>query len=303
MVSEASGEASRASLSVSLKEFEGPLDLLLYLIQKAQVNIYDIPIAEITEQFILYLDLSAQLDLDDLSEFYLLASQLLLIKSRMLLPRDKVLDDDELLEDPREELVMRLLEYQKYKRYAQLLSGTEQSDELYIPRRKQQFMLPFSDSELWEEVTVWDLLKTFSSLLRSITSEQVFNVYEEVTTRQKLTLMQELFLTHTEISFLDIVVKPDSPMDVICAFLALLEAVKYHMVFIVQHRLFGDIVIKKREEVDLDEIEIDYNEEQLEHNGPSDSKLEENLEVYDETIRTTSTEIDGEELIIELDDE
>ena len=253
----------RSKFSYRLQQFEGPLDLLLYLIQKAQVNIYDIPIAEITDQFLEYLDLAAKLDLDDLTDFYFMAAHLLLIKSRMLLPREKILDDDEQLDDPRTELVERLIEYQKFKRYSQLLYRTSQKErQLLIHRRKTQFLLPFDDSELWGEISVWDLLKTFSTLLRSITSEQVFNVYEEVTTKQKITLMNELFETQSEISFLDLVVRRESPMDVICAFLAILEAVKFHMVLIVQHKLFGDIVIKKRD--DFDNRISDWDESQSE---------------------------------------
>jgi segregation and condensation protein A len=124
-------------------------------------------------------------------------------------------------------------------------------------------MLPFEDQDLWNDVNVWDLLKTFSSLLQSITPEQVFNVYEEVTTKQKLTLMAELFETRDDISFLDIVVHRDSPMDIICAFLAILEAVKFSMITIHQHVLFGDIVIRKKQDFDPDVIDDeDFGDEE-----------------------------------------
>jgi segregation and condensation protein A len=297
------GTDSRPGLSYSLKQFEGPLDLLLYLIQKAQVNIYDIPIAEITDQFIGYLDMSAQVDLDDLTDFYLMAAQLLLIKSRMLLPREKVLEDDEELDDPREQLVERLLEYQKYKRYMTLLAGSEQTEELYIPRRKTQFLLPFDDSGLWSEVSVWDLLKTFSSLLRSISSEQVFNVYEAVTTRMKITLMGELFADRSEISFLDLIIHPDSPMDVICAFLAVLEAVKFHMVTIVQHQLFGDILIKKRGEFDQDNMEELFEEDLLREEFPLPDEGVPRRPDRIQSRYTDHADDDDDDEVIEFDDE
>lgn len=254
---------TQGALSYSIRQFEGPLDLLLHLVQKAQVNIYDIPVAQITDQFLAYLDMASSLDLDDLTEFYAMAAHLIYLKSKMLLPGDEGIEEDEEFLEMRTELVERLLEYQKFKRYTALLADSNQSGELFIQRRKSQFMLPFEDQDLWNDINVWDLLKTFSTLLRSITPEQVFNVYEEVTTKQKLAIMAELFETRDEISFIDIVVRKESPMDIICAFLAILEAVKYSMISIHQHALFGDIVIRKRDDFNVDILEDeDYGEEE-----------------------------------------
>ena len=250
-------------LSYSIRQFEGPLDLLLHLVQKAQVNIYDIPVAQITDQFLAYLDMARKLDLNDLTEFYAMAAHLLYLKSRMLLPSDESIEDDEEFFEMRSDLVQRLLEYQKFKRYSALLSDATQSTDLFIQRKKSQFMLPFEDQELWNDVNVWDLLKTFSSLLRMITPEQVFNVYEEVTTKQKLALMAELFESSDELSFMDIVVRRDSPMDIICAFLAILEAVKFSMISIHQHSLFGDIVIRRRNDFNVEVLdEQDFGDEE-----------------------------------------
>ncbi len=254
---------TQGALSYSIRQFEGPLDLLLHLVQKAQVNIYDIPVAQITDQFLAYLDIANSLDLDDLTEFYAMAAHLIYLKSKMLLPGDDGLEEDEEFLEMRTELVERLLEYQKFKRYTALLADSNQSGELFIQRKKSQFMLPFEDQDLWNDINVWDLLKTFSTLLRSITPEQVFNVYEEVTTKQKLAIMAELFETRDEISFIDIVVRKESPMDIICAFLAILEAVKYSMISIHQHALFGDIVIRKRDDFNADVLEDEeYGDEE-----------------------------------------
>jgi segregation and condensation protein A len=296
-------QLGKSAISFSLQQFEGPLDLLLYLIQKAQVNIYDIPISDITNQFLAYLDLAKQMDLDDLTDFYLMASQLLYIKSRMLLPHDDAFENDEELSDPRLELVERLLEYQKFKKYTALLADSNQAGELFIQRRKSQFMLPFEDQELWNEVSIWDLLKTFAALLKTVTPEQVFNVYEEVTTKQKMALMNEFFETRDEITFLDIVVRPQSPMDVICAFLAILEAVKFHMVIIVQHSLFGDILIRKRTDADV----FTYDETD---NYADDSSKISSFATFpsqkggDEAINSIqSLDEDVDDEIIELDDD
>ena len=106
-----------------LSDFEGPLDLLLFLIRKSEVNIYDIPISQITEQYLTFLDLATKTNLDELTDFFLMAATLLLIKSRMLLPVEISFDDE--LEDPRQELVDRLIEYQKYKKFSELMAVKE----------------------------------------------------------------------------------------------------------------------------------------------------------------------------------
>lgn len=296
------GGISQSALSYSIRQFEGPLDLLLHLIQKAQVNIYDIPLAEITDQFLVYLNMASKLDLDDLTDFYAMAAHLIYLKSKMLLPNDDGFDEDDEFYEMRTELVERLLEYQKFKRYTALLGDSNQSGELFIQRKKNQFMLPFEDQDLWNDVNVWDLLKTFSTLLRSITPEQVFNVYEEVTTKQKLSLMVELFEQRDEISFLDLVVHKESPMDIICAFLAILEAVKFSMISIHQHALFGDIIIRKKDEFESTTFEeADYGDEE-----PFETFIQQNVQnPLDNRVehRDTLYEDDDDDEIIDLSDD
>ncbi len=143
-----------------LGEFDGPLDLLLFLIKKSEVNIYDIPIASITEQYLSYLGFATKVDLDTMTEFYLMAATLLYIKSRMLLPVELDLDDE--LEDPRKELVEKLIEYQKFRKLSDLMTDREGEVEWIIERTQSQRILPFSDEGIWEQVSVWDLLQTFS---------------------------------------------------------------------------------------------------------------------------------------------
>jgi segregation and condensation protein A len=239
-----SRQPTQEKTQFKLQSFEGPLDLLLFLIQQSEVNIYDIPIAEITEQYLAYIRYSTVIDLDNLTDFYTMAATLIYIKSRMLLPVEVSFDEE--FEDPRKELVDKLIEYHKFKKYAQLIEQSYSKDDYYFIRNKHQNVLPFSDSDLWNEIDVWDLLKTFSSLLKNISPEKIFNMYEEVSVKEKLALMQELFETVEEIAFMDIVVREDSPMDVICSFLAILEAVKFKMILIYQNSLFGDIRIRRR---------------------------------------------------------
>jgi segregation and condensation protein A len=228
--------------SFRLKEFEGPLDLLLFLIKKNEVNIYDIPVAQITEQYMEYLTYATNLDLEDLTEFHALAATLLYIKSRMLLPVEVNLEDD--IEDPRQELVDKLIEYQKFKKLSVLMEEKEKEAEWAIERKKLQRALPFVEEELWEKVDIWDLLKTFSSLMTNLTGERIIDLYEEVSVNEKLTLMNELLENKGECNFTELVTETGSVLDIVCAFLAVLEAVKFRMITIYQNRMFGDILIK-----------------------------------------------------------
>jgi segregation and condensation protein A len=234
-----------------LESFEGPLDLLLFLIRKSEINIYDIPIATITEQYIEYLNYATKIDLENITDFYLMAATLLYIKSRMLLPVEVDLAEE--LEDPRAELVEKLIEYQKFKKLSELIEEKEQEAEWSIERKSAQPILPFQDEELWEQVAVWDLLKTFSSILSSFPSERIFDMYEEVTVNEKITLIYELLDSTGEFMFTDLVIKKSSIMEVICSFLAVLELVKSAVILVYQNKLFGDILIKEREEKAHDE--------------------------------------------------
>ena len=228
-----------------LGEFEGPLDLLLFLIRKQEINIYDIPIAKITEQYLEYLAYDAKIELDGLTEFYLMASTLLYIKSRMLLPVD--IDLGEELEDPRKELVERLIEYQQFKKLSELIAEKELDAEWLLDRKAAQTVLPFSDEELWEEINVWDLLRTFSAMLNQLSPERIIDLYEEVTINEKVTLIRELLSEKNEFLFTAMLSKRRSLLDIICAFFALLEMVKSKEIMIFQNKMFGDIRIKRLE--------------------------------------------------------
>jgi segregation and condensation protein A len=230
-----------ASVSFKISEFEGPLDLLLYMIRKNEVNIYDIPIAQITEQYIEYLRDAETLDLEDITAFHSMAATLLYIKSRTLLPVE--MDDDSGLEDPRAELVERLIDYQKYKKLSELMEEKEKENEWVIERRRLQHNLPFADDDMWQQVDIWDLLKTFSSLTVNMSAERIIDLYEEVTVNEKTTLLIEFLENRGECRFTDLVVRSGA-LDVVCAFLAVLEAAKMRMIILFQNRMFGDILIR-----------------------------------------------------------
>ncbi len=229
--------------SIQLEEFEGPLDLLLFLIKKNEVNIYDIPITKITEQYLSYLKYATTVNLENITEFYVMATTLLYIKSKMLLPVEVDFSDE--LDDPREELVAKLIDYQKFKKLSQLMTEQEKTTEWVIERKKDQRMLPFShDEDMWQEVEVWELLKSFSNVMGNLTQETIVNLYEEVSVNEKITLIQELLEEKGEFSFTDILINPESIMEIVCAFLAILESVKLNLIAVYQNRLFGDILIR-----------------------------------------------------------
>ena len=245
-----SESAESAKRRFAAGEFEGPLDLLWFLIHKSEINIYDIPIAQITEQYLEYLDYAVQTDLGDLSEFYKWAAMLLNMKSKMLLPVEITYDDEE-VEDPRQELVDKLIEYQKFKKLSELMEEKEESVEWSFERSKIQRVLPFDERDSdWEQVDTWDLLqqmqKLFKSMVSQYSNEKILNMYEEISVNEKITLMNELFEKKNECMFTDLITREGNEMDIVCAFMAILEAVKFKMITIFQNKLFGDIKICKR---------------------------------------------------------
>ena len=245
-----SESAESAKRRFAAGEFEGPLELLWFLIHKSEINIYDIPIAQITEQYLEYLDYAVQTDLGDLSEFYKWAAMLLNMKSKMLLPVEITYDDEE-VEDPRQELVDKLIEYQKFKKLSELMEEKEESAEWSFERSKIQRVLPFDERDSdWEQVDTWDLLqqmqKLFKSMVSQYSNEKILNMYEEISVNEKITLMNELFEKKNECMFTDLITREGNEMDIVCAFMAILEAVKFKMITIFQNKLFGDIKICKR---------------------------------------------------------
>jgi len=233
-------EPKAESRSFKLTDFEGPLDLLLYMIRKNEINIYDIPIAQITEQYISYLRDAETMELEDLTSFHTMAATLLYIKSRTLLPTQI---DDDFGEDPRAELVERLIEYQKYKKLSELMEDKERENEWVIERKRLQHNLPFADDDMWEKVDIWDLLKSFTNLTINLPTERIIDLYEEVSVNEKTTLLMEKLENKGECRFTELIIRAGA-LDVVCAFLAVLEAAKLRMIVIFQHRLFGDILIR-----------------------------------------------------------
>lgn len=227
-----------------LADFEGPLDLLLYLIRKNEMDIYDIHISTITEQFLECLRQDPTADLDELSDFYQMAATLLYIKSRQLLPGTSEEDDE--FEDPRRTLIDQLIEYHRFKKLSELMEQREMEVEWFVERACSQRTLPFPetvDDEPWINADAWDLLRTFASMIRHFNSERIIDLYEEVSINDKIILMRDLLQTRGACRFSDLLSGSCTALDLACAFLAVLEAARNRMIRIRQHRLFGDIMI------------------------------------------------------------
>ena len=232
-----------------LDHYEGPLDLLLYLIKNNEVDIYDIPIATITEQFLRHLAYVTRLDLDGVTEFYVLAATLLDIKACMLLPHPAAVDDDE-IDDPRKELVQRLIEYQKYRKLTDLMVEQEERSELRLERVAQPTLAFVEEDDQWDTVEMWDLVRVFTRLMNTVSQDRIMTVFEAVTVNEKLTLLHELLENAGEVPFDALLRRPVSALDLVCAFLAVLDAARARDIFIRQNRMFGDIRIVSRSEED-----------------------------------------------------
>jgi segregation and condensation protein A len=237
-------EARRDSYRVKLEIFEGPLDLLLYLIRKDEIDIYDIPIAHITEQYLAYLELMQELDIAVAGDFLVMASTLIYIKSKTLLPPDpKVEGEEDLSEDPRAELIERLLEYQKFKSASQMLYSRGEIESACYARGP----LETDSSNPEVSATVLDLLRVFREVLKRAEAQIEMEIArDEVTIAEKLAQIHALLDQYEQINVREIFEMSRSKRELIITFLALLELVKGWRIYLIQRELFGDIFARKR---------------------------------------------------------
>lgn len=241
-------------LTVKLQVFEGPLDLLLHLLEKNKVNIYDIPIAEITNQYLEYIAEMQRQDLNVMSEFLVMAATLIDIKSRMLLPAEKTEDEEEV--DPRAELVQQLLEYKMFKCIANELKDKQIDAERVmfkaptIPKEVRDYEEPINLEELVSDVTLKKLNDIFKSIIRKqadkidpIRSKFGKIEKEEVSLEEKMTYLEAYCTTHKQFSFRGLLEAQSSKVEVIVTFLAILELMKTGKIYIEQENTFDDINI------------------------------------------------------------
>lgn len=243
------------SINIKIDAFEGPLDLLLHLIKKAEVDIYDIPIAEITDQYLGYLKEMEELDLNIASEFLVMAATLLEIKSQMLLPKKKNVEDETSADiDPRQELVEKLVEYKKYKEFAEQLKSIEGNNFIFFKAPEIIDDIE-SDEVFYKNITLENLMQSFRKIVN--TYENKFNKrgviprdidYDEYKIEDKMDDIQRSLLKYKRLKFSEFFLQVKDKLEIIVIFLAMLELIKLKAIKVVQFNNFGDIMIEGQEE-------------------------------------------------------
>lgn len=246
------------AIPVKLEVFEGPLDLLLHLIDKNKIDIYDIPIVEITEQYLEYIRAMQTEDMNVMSEFLLMAATLLDIKCKMLLPKEVNEEGEE--EDPRAELVQRLLEYKMYKymsfelRDKQVDAGRYLFREQKLPKEVENYRQPVDYEQLIGEMNLQKLQDIFKSIVKKQEDkiDPIRSTYgniekDEVDMDVKTGYVEEYIKSHKKFSFKQLLEKQHSKMEVIVTFLVILEMMKVGKISIAQEDIFDDIMITSNE--------------------------------------------------------
>lgn len=245
------------AISVKLQVFEGPLDLLLHLIDKNKIDIYDIPIVVITEQYLDYIRQMETEDMNVMSEFLVMAATLLDIKCKMLLPKEVNEEGQE--EDPRAELVAKLLEYKMYKymsfelRDRQVDAGKILFKQATLPKEVAEYRQPVNYEELVGDMTLGKLHEIFKSMMRRQEDKidpirSTFGKIEkdEVNMDEKILYVEAMIREHKRFSFRRLLESQCSKMEIIVTFLVILEMMKMGKIDIIQEHIFDDIIISSR---------------------------------------------------------
>lgn len=229
-------------LKIRIGDFAGPLDLLLYLIRQEQASIFDIPIAKITDEYLRYIRLMESLDIAIAADFLVIAAQLIEIKSKMLLPSDPFAGPDEEIEDPRRELVDRLLEYEKYKSAAQVLYERSTIEQAVFTRGR-----PDVDEENTEvNATVFDLISVFQRILARQKEEIALEIVrDEVSLADMIKGLKQRLSSGDEFSVMAFFAELHTRRELVTAFIAVLEVVRSMPIRLIQRSTFGDIILKR----------------------------------------------------------
>ncbi|HOY09709.1 MAG TPA: segregation/condensation protein A [Candidatus Omnitrophota bacterium] len=241
------------SYKLKLDMFEGPLDLLLYLIKKNDINVYDIPIAKVTDQYMEYIEMMKLLDLEFVGDFLVMAATLMQIKSRMLLPPDPSQEEEEA--DPRDELVRKLQEYKIFKEIADHLKTKEAERQKLFPRKMDEELLKELEEdskEVYFEASLFDLINAFTKALNRFRESPVYEVtQEEYTVEQKIHDILHALLRQPRALLTEFFVHASSKMEVIVTFMAILELIRLREIKVMQKRLFADIEVFRNSEKEL----------------------------------------------------
>jgi len=242
-------EATDAVLRLQLDKFEGPFEVLLYLIKSQEIDIFDIPIVKITEQYIRFLELLRDRNLDVAGEFLVMAATLIHIKSKMILPVEQDDEDEEVEEeDPRLDLVTKLLEYRKFRDISKRLQEMEDMRENWFARSVKPDIRPDEDGEEMLELGLYDLIEAFRSVLRFITDDLAHTVIGEgASVDEKIALIEERLASEKSIAWMDLFRECRSRVELVCCFLAILELCRMSKIRAHQSGTFGEIRLFARE--------------------------------------------------------
>lgn len=250
-------------LRLELDQFEGPFEVLLYLIKSQEIDIFDIPIVKVTEQYLRFLELMEDENLDAAGDFLVMAATLIQIKSKMILPIDIEDDEDEEEveeEDPRLELVEKLLEYRRYRDLAQVLGETGEAAQDYFPRSaKPRIEVPEDEEAELLDITLYDLMKAIRAILRFVTDKQFHEVeLEGVSVDDKIAYIEELLIGEQSLCWADLKRENGAKIHLICCLLAILELSRMRRIRFHQHSTYGDIRIFAREGGDEEFEEVEH---------------------------------------------
>ncbi|MBN1893312.1 segregation/condensation protein A [bacterium] len=240
----------REAYRIRLPNFEGPLDLLLFLIRKEEMDIYDIPIALITRQYLAYIELMQELDLDIAGEFILMAATLIQIKVKMLLPKPEEEGEGEEEGDPRTELVRQLLEYKRFKEVAEDLTDLEDRQRRMFPRTYFEWQKPFKQEGrevVLKEMSLFDLLQAFKTVLDHIPEEPFHSVNAiQVTLEEQIAFIDGMLRDKQRFAFSDLMMGLKERIVIIVTFMAILEMIRTRRISVHQSSIFEEIWIVRR---------------------------------------------------------
>ncbi len=233
---------SSDDLKIKIGDFAGPLDLLLFLIKQEQANIFDIPIARITEKYLEYIRLMKRLDIAVAADFLVMAATLIEIKSKMLLPRDPFAGPEDEIEDPRRELVDRLLEYEQFKSAAGMLYERSTIEQAIFTRGP----IESDDNNAEIDASVFDILTVFQKIMARHVDEINMEIHrEEISLSDMIRTLKRRIFQDLELNLVSFFEEMHSKRELVTAFMAVLEIVRTETVKLMQRKTFGDIILKK----------------------------------------------------------
>jgi segregation and condensation protein A len=251
-------EQTELPYQVRIENFEGPLDLLLHLIKKSEINIYDIPIHLIAQQYLTYIEAMEDLNLTVAGEFLVMAATLLQIKSKMLLPVDETVADEEDGPDPREELVRRLLEYKQFKEAARQLDEHERLWREIYSRTQGPAVELESGETLLDNVSLFDLVDVLQGILDRSPGKKLMEILpDNLTVRERMNAILEMLEGQESVSFVELFEPSCHRLVIIVTFLALLELIRLRTARVFQTEQFGPILVSRAFSLVPDPAELD----------------------------------------------